>query len=106
VCGIDLCQAVVARLREKLSGEDIEVTIGDFATTRVEGSFALAYLLFNTIGNLTAMDRQVARLWNVAEHLQPGGCFVIEVNVPQLSAPPARRALPPVRRQRDPPGDR
>ena len=89
VHGIDLSSAMVARLRAKPGGEDIPVAIGDFATTRVEGTFAVAYLVFNTIMNLTTQDEQVACFANVAAHLDPGGCFVIEVGVPEL------RRLPP-----------
>jgi SAM-dependent methyltransferase len=84
VHGIDLSKAMVARLRAKPGGEDIGVTIGDFATTSVDGSFSLAYLVFNTIGNLTTQEAQVACFRNVAAHLQPGGRFVIEVGVPEL----------------------
>ncbi len=82
--GIDLSEAMVARLRAKPGGGDIGVTIGDFATTRVEGTFSVAYLVFNTIMNLTSMDEQIACFQNVAAHLEPGGCFVIEVVVPAL----------------------
>jgi SAM-dependent methyltransferase len=85
VHGIDLSEAMVAKLREKPGGEEIEVTIGDFATTRVEGSFSVAYLVFNTINNLTTQDAQVACFENAAAHLEPGGCFVIEVGVPRLT---------------------
>src|SRR5688500_409652 len=53
VHGIDLSRAMVARLRAKPGADDIGVTIGDFATTTVDGSFSLAYLVFNTIMNLT-----------------------------------------------------
>jgi SAM-dependent methyltransferase len=88
VHGIDLSEAMVARLRAKPGAEQIGVTIGDFATTSVEGRFSLAYLVFNTIGNLTTQDEQVACFQNVAAHLQPGGCFVIEVGVPQLQRLP------------------
>jgi SAM-dependent methyltransferase len=86
---IDMSNAMVARLREKPGSERIDVTIGDFATTRVEGPFALVYLVFNTIGNLTTQEAQVACFRNAAAHLEPGGCFVIEVGVPEL------RRLPP-----------
>jgi SAM-dependent methyltransferase len=86
VAGIDLSTAMVAKLREKPGGEDIPVAIGDFATTRVEGTFSLAYLVFNTINNLTTQDWQVACFENVAAHLRPGGCFVIEVGVPSGAA--------------------
>ena len=95
VCGIDLSEAMVARLRAKPGAERIGVTIGDFATTRVEGSFSLAYLVFNTIVNLTTQDQQVACFENVAAHLEPGGRFVIEVIVPQLRRlPPGERFVP------------
>jgi SAM-dependent methyltransferase len=88
VHGIDLSQAMVARLRAKPGADRIGVTIGDFATTTVEGRFAVAYLVFNTIGNLTSQDEQVACFQNAAAHLRPGGCFVIEVGIPQLQRLP------------------
>jgi SAM-dependent methyltransferase len=89
VHGIDLSRAMVARLREKPGGEDIGVTIGDFATTSAGGTFSVAYLVFNTIMNLTTQRAQVACFRNVAAQLEAGGCFVIEVGVPEL------RRLPP-----------
>jgi SAM-dependent methyltransferase len=88
VHGIDLSAAMVARLRAKPGSEDIEATIGDFATTTVDGTFSLAYLVVNTIMNLTSQDEQIACFRNVAAHLEPGGCFVIEVGVPQLQRLP------------------
>jgi SAM-dependent methyltransferase len=89
VHGIDLSRAMVARLKAKPGSEGIPVTIGDFATTRLEATFRLAYLVFNTISNLTTQAEQVACFGNVADHLEPGGSFVIEVGVPDL------RRLPP-----------
>lgn len=89
VQGIDLSPDMVAQLKAKPGSEAIGVTLGDFATTRVEGTFVLAYLVYNTIENLTTQDEQVACFCNVAGHLEPGGCFVIEVEVPQI------RRLPP-----------
>jgi SAM-dependent methyltransferase len=88
VHGIDLSGAMVARLRAKPGAEQIGVTIGDFAATTVEGRFSVAYLVFNTIMNLTTQDGQIACFQNVAAHLQPGGCFVIEVMVPALQRLP------------------
>jgi SAM-dependent methyltransferase len=88
VHGIDLSEAMVARLRAKPGAERVGVTVGDFATTAVEGSFSVAYLVFNTINNLTSQDEQVACFQNVAAHLGPGGCFVIEVGVPALQRLP------------------
>ena len=89
VHGVDLSEAMVARLREKPGGDRIDVTIGDFAAARVEGRFGLAYLVYNTISNLTTQAAQVACFRNVAAQLEPGGCFVIELGVPEL------RRLPP-----------
>ena len=88
VHGIELSKAMAAKLRAKPGGEDIGVTIGDFATTTVEGTFSVAYLVFNTIMNLTTQEAQVACFRNVAAHLEPGGCFVIEVGVPGLQSLP------------------
>ena len=88
VSGIDMSQAMVARLAAKPGGEDMEVTIGDFATTGVPGKFTLVYLVFNTIMNLTTQRAQVECFRNAASHLDPGGCFVIEVATPDLQRIP------------------
>jgi SAM-dependent methyltransferase len=95
VHGIDLSTAMVERLRAKPGGDAIEVTIGDFATATVAGQFPLAYLVFNTINNLTSQDEQVACFQNVAAHLEPGGCFVIEVGVPDLQRLPPGETFQP-----------
>jgi SAM-dependent methyltransferase len=95
VCGIELSPAMVAHLRAKLGGADLAVTIGDMTTTRVDGEFALVYLVFNTIDNLLTQDAQVACFENAAAHLSPGGCFVVEVGVPALQwLPPGERIRP------------
>ena len=88
VHGIELSKAMVARMREKPGGEEIGVEIGDFSTTTVDGTFSVAYLVYNTILNLTTQAAQVACFRNVAAHLEPGGCFVIEVEVPGLQRLP------------------
>ena len=88
VHGIDMSAAMVTKLREKPGAEDIGVTIGDFSTTIVDGTFSLVYLVYNTISNLTTQAGQVACFRNAAAHLEPGGCFLIEVMVPQLQRLP------------------
>lgn len=80
---------MVAKLRAKPGNDAIDVAIGDFSTTRVDGQFSLVYLIFNTIFNLKTQDEQVACFANAATHLVPGGHFVIELEVPNL------RRLPP-----------
>ena len=95
VHGIDLSEAMVARLRAKPGAEAIGVTVGDFATTRVDGTFGLAYVVFNTLGNLTTQDEQVACFENGAAHLEPGGCFVVEITVPELQRLPPGETVRP-----------
>jgi SAM-dependent methyltransferase len=89
VAGVELSPAMVGQLRAKEGGSGVDVAIGSFADTRVDGQFSLVYLVFNTISNLTSQALQVACFGNAAAHLAPGGAFVIEVGIPDL------RLLPP-----------
>jgi SAM-dependent methyltransferase len=94
VSGIELSEAMLARLRAKDGGDaaSIAVAVGDMTTQTVPGSFDVVYLVFNTIQNLTSQDAQVACFANAARHLRPGGSFVVETGVPGL------RLLPPGQR--------
>jgi SAM-dependent methyltransferase len=95
VAGIDNSEAMLARLRAKPGAEEIEAVLGDMTETRVGGKFSVVYLVFNTIGNLTSQDAQVACFQNAAAHLRSGGRFVIETGVPALqSLPPGQTVLP------------
>lgn len=89
VHGIELSRHMAGQLRAKPGAERVPVTIGDMTTTRVPGTFTLVYLVANAIMNVTAQDEQLAVFANAAEHLAPGGCFVVEVIVPQLRRVPA-----------------
>jgi SAM-dependent methyltransferase len=88
VHGIELSPAMVAQLQTQHGASDISVTIGDFATAKAGATFTLAYLLRNTITNLTTQDEQVKCFRNVAAHLEPGGWFVIENYIPELQRLP------------------
>jgi SAM-dependent methyltransferase len=88
VSGIDISAPMVERLRAKPGGDRIEVTVGDIATARVDGTFRLAYIVYNTINNLTTQDEQVASFENAARHLEAGGCFLMECVVPDLRRVP------------------
>jgi SAM-dependent methyltransferase len=95
VTGIDNSDAMLDRLRAKRGAERVEIVFGDMASTRVNGDFALVYLVFNTIFNLTTQDGQVACFANAAAHLSAGGRFVIEARVPELQRlPPGQTVLP------------
>lgn len=92
VRGIELSEAMVEQLRAKPGGADLEVAVGDMTSTRVDGRFRLVYLVFNTIGNVTTQDGQVAVFQNAADHLDPGGCFLVETLVPVVrKMPPGER---------------
>jgi SAM-dependent methyltransferase len=89
VHGIELSRAMTAKLREKPGGDRIPVEIGDMSTTRLGQDFRLVYVVFNSIANITSQAGQVACFRNAAAHLRPGGCFLVELLVPEL------RRLPP-----------
>jgi SAM-dependent methyltransferase len=101
VAGIDNSEAMVARLRSKQEGEQVDVTIGDFATTRVIGEFSVVYLVFNTIFNLVTQEAQIACFENAAAHLRSGGRFVIETGVPDLQLLPLGQTIIPFRAEPD-----
>lgn len=95
VHGIDLSAAMLDRLAKKPGADQIGVTQGDFATTRLDRTFRLVYLLFNTIMNLTTQQEQVACFRTAAAHLDPGGYFLIEVGLPDLQRLPPGEAVRP-----------
>jgi hypothetical protein len=89
VAGIELSPDMAQVLRAKPGADAVPVSIGDMATTRVDGSFSLVYLVFNTIMNVTTQDEQVAVFANAAAHLAAGGRFLVEVGVPSFAGFPA-----------------
>jgi SAM-dependent methyltransferase len=80
VAGIDFSPDMVSELRKKT--DEIPVEVGDMSRTTVDGAFSLVYVVFNSINNVTSQDGQVDVFANAAAHLEPGGCFVVEVGVP------------------------
>lgn len=83
--GIEGSPDMVAKLRAKPGGDVIPVEIGDMADCAIEGKFGFAFLVFNTLFNLTSQADQVRCFRNVADHLEPGGQFLIETFVPDMS---------------------
>ncbi len=88
VAGIEISAAMAAVLAGKPGGAAIDVALGDMTQTRVPGAFALVYLVYNTLDNLTTQEAQVACFENAARHLAPGGRFVVETLVPPLQKIP------------------
>ena len=56
VTGVELSEAMISRLREKASAEEIPVVAGDMAGASAREGFSLVYLVFNTIGNLLTQE--------------------------------------------------
>jgi SAM-dependent methyltransferase len=88
VSGIELSHAMIARLRQKIGEASIPVVQGDMTEARVGDNFSLAFLVLNTISNLLTQEEQIRCFQNAARHLAPGGCFVVELWVPQLGSLP------------------
>lgn len=82
VDGIDLSEPMVARLRAKPGGDQIAVTIGDFADVPVPGNYPLIFVVFNTLFNLLTQEDQIRCFRNAAGHLTEGGRFLVEAFVP------------------------
>ena len=76
--GVDISPAMVAQLRAKPGGDQISVTIGDFADVPVPGAYRLIYVVWNTLFNLLTQEDQVRCFENVAAHLTDDGSFVVE----------------------------
>jgi len=84
VDGVDISPAMVAQLRAKPGGDQISVTIGDFADVPVPGTYRLIYVVWNIMFNLLTQEDQVRCFENVAAHLTEDGSFVIEAGVPSF----------------------
>ncbi len=84
VAGIDASEEMVAKLRAKAGGEAIPVVMDDFAEVNIDDTFPLVYLAFNTIFGLLTQERQIECFRNVADHLEPGGRFIIDSFVPDI----------------------
>lgn len=85
VHGIDAADSMISRLRSKPGGDRIIITQGNFAEVPATGKFELVYIVFNTFFALSSQGEQVRCFRNVAAHLSPDGCFVIEAFVPDLN---------------------
>jgi hypothetical protein len=83
--GVDVSEAMVARLRGKPGGEAIPVTMGNFADVPVEGRYGVVFIAFNTFFGLTTQEEQVRCFENVAAHLADDGVFVLEAFVPDVT---------------------
>ena len=84
ISGIEGSAEMVEKLRAKPGGNGIPVEIGDMAKVRIDGEFDFAFLVFNTLFNLTTQEAQVQCFQNAAQHLRSGGHFLVETFVPDM----------------------
>ena len=82
VDGIEISTPVVERLRERPGGDQISVTIGNFADVPYPDSYPLIYLVANALLNLYTQEDQIRCFEHVAAHLTDNGAFVVEVYGP------------------------
>lgn len=86
VHGIDASEAMIAQLRARTGGTSIPIEIGDMRAVVAPGDgYSLAFVVFNTFFCLLEQDAQVDCFANVARRLAPGGRFLIEAFVPDLT---------------------
>jgi SAM-dependent methyltransferase len=81
VAGIDSSERIIAKLRAKPGGAEIEVGIGDYRTTHLDDTFSVVALVFNNIFDPRGRQAQRDLFRNAARHLNTGGYFVIEAFV-------------------------
>ena len=82
VDGIELSPHMVEILRAKPGAQQINITMGDMSSTNTGRRYGLVYLVFNTIFNLLTAEEQIRCFQNAAQHLDPGGYFVVETALP------------------------
>ncbi|MEZ5997617.1 MAG: class I SAM-dependent methyltransferase [Hyphomonas sp.] len=93
--GIEASPEMIAKLREKPGGADIPVTIGDMSEAKADGEFGFVFLIFNTLYNLTSQEAQIRCFRNAADMLAPGGAFLIEAFIPDLTQFHDHRGMKP-----------
>lgn len=85
ISGIEISEDMIAKLRAKPGGEEIPISTGNFADVEVDDEFPLIFLAFNTLFALLTQERQIECFRNVADHLESGGCFIIDCFVPNVT---------------------
>lgn len=95
VDGIDYSEKAIELIRAHPQGNDVNASVADISDFALGRRYSLVYLIFNTIEALTSQDEQVACFENAAAHLRPGGRFVIELDVPDLSRLAPGTTAPP-----------
>ena len=83
VHGVEASEAMLKRLRDPW-GDDIRIVGKDFSDFQSDQSYPFCFVVFNTFFALLTQDAQVRCMQCVADVLQPGGHFLLELFVPDL----------------------
>jgi len=82
ISGFDGSSDMLKILSEKPGGSEIPTFVADMASFETDQKFDFAFLVFNTLYNLTTQVQQVGCFQQVAKHLKPGGRFLVEAFMP------------------------
>ncbi|HEY0479629.1 MAG TPA: class I SAM-dependent methyltransferase [Kofleriaceae bacterium] len=91
VVAIDRSPAMLARLEDRIgrlptaAAARITPVAGDLRSFSVRGRFPLAIAAFNVLEHLYTRGEMTACLQRVAAHLEPGGAFAFDVQLPDLA---------------------
>ncbi len=107
IVGLDVSRPLLARAREKLAEccpavrDAVSFLEADMRSFCLDERFDLIVLGFNSLAYLYETEDQLACLESVRQHLAPGGCFAIDLLVPQLGFLDEAQSGGPVRLEVD-----
>jgi len=82
VVGIDSSASMLQRLADKDSLGRVRVVTGDMIDELPDEKFRVVFIAYNTLFNLTSVERQRRLFEAVLSRLDDGGVFVVEAFVP------------------------
>lgn len=83
VIGIDSSESMLAVMADKHASAQVTTVVGDMVEDLPDGPLAVVFVAYNTFFNLRTAERQQQCFDAVSSRLAPGGCFVVEVFVPE-----------------------
>jgi SAM-dependent methyltransferase len=101
VCGVELADEMLAEARRKWDEADeavrrrVTFVQGDMRSWRSLDHYDLVLVACSSITHLQSIDDQLALWTNAFDQLEPGGRFVVDITVPDLSAYAESLRTPP-----------
>ncbi len=90
VTGLDLSAKMLAYLRQRLKRQERSANLvqGDMTQMNLGQTFDAAFCTFNTFRHLLSEADAEAHLRSVADHLRPGGIYILGFHIIPLDADP------------------